>query len=229
MDTLSTGNRDRSGRPGVLVVDDDPLVLAVMTRILAKRYTVHEANNAQEALALCAECDAIPNLLVTDVRLPGLSGTELAKELTRQHPNLSVLYVSGFHDELAQSKLTSRERFLVKPFSADTLSKSVGTLLGHASPVCSACGKQTFRSVSILDDGTTVLATFACGSCENATTSILDLRANTRFSRCPLDDGPMVPSSYGYIGPDGHVWNAVCLSCAATLQTRSHGLLTIPW
>lgn len=79
----------------VLLVENNPAVLDVTRRYLAKAgYRVLSASNPEEAIALCR--DSTPDLLITDVVMPGINGPALAEHGCRLHLNLKVLFVSGY-------------------------------------------------------------------------------------------------------------------------------------
>jgi two-component system cell cycle sensor histidine kinase/response regulator CckA len=71
-----------------------------------------------------------PDLVVTDVRMPGLSGPQLVREARRRWPMLRVLFVSGHTgDDTPEGFLRPGDRLLGKPFSAEALIEAVGDLL----------------------------------------------------------------------------------------------------
>lgn len=121
------------GRTGplVLVAEDDPAVRTLMARILeAEGYTVRTASDGRQALALL-EC--LPNpadVLVTDLRMPGLTGDKLA--LSAQESGLvrRVLFVTGF-DVLSEAVRLAGP-ILFKPFDPADLSTAVRQLLRAA-------------------------------------------------------------------------------------------------
>src|SRR5437879_4451305 len=85
------------GSETVLVVDDEPLVLRLCCSILERQgYHVLSAGSAQEALGFCENGEPAPQLLLSDVIMPKLKGTELAERVWRIHPEMRVLYMSGF-------------------------------------------------------------------------------------------------------------------------------------
>ncbi len=87
------------GTETILLVEDEAAVRTIAGRILTELgYTVLEASSGAEALALSATHAGGIDLLVTDVVMPGLQGHQVAAELRADHPNLRVLYVSGFTD-----------------------------------------------------------------------------------------------------------------------------------
>ncbi len=111
----------------VLVCDDDPTVLKALQRMLAVGgYAVVAFSDPLEAVKQdLTEID----LLLSDVSMPGLRGPELAAALRGKRPELSVLYVSGFTEDIDLS--TSPAPLLHKPFSLDALLEAVARVLEH--------------------------------------------------------------------------------------------------
>jgi len=136
--TSATAGRDNSGdtptiivRGGtetLLLVEDNDSVRQVTAESLRRRgYTVHEARNAEEALEWSAGAHAKFDLLVTDVVMPGLSGPNLAARLVRMHPNLKVLYISGYTEDATavQGNFWGGVPLLQKPFTPTQLADRV--------------------------------------------------------------------------------------------------------
>ena len=125
------------GHELVLVVEDDPSVRRALQSMLEQLgYTVRTAEEGREAIA-CVEKEGFkPDLLVTDVVMPGLSGPAVAKRLSALVPDLPVLFISGYHDcgIAKDATLPAGSAFLEKPFSRYTLSKKLNLLLDHGSP-----------------------------------------------------------------------------------------------
>ena len=119
----------RHGTETVLVVEDDPQVRSVTVRALeGAGYHVLVAGHAAEALALARTAREKLDLLVTDVVMPGPSGTVLAAELRRARPDLRVLLVSGYaRDELVAG--ADGAHFLQKPFTPTALQDRVRQIL----------------------------------------------------------------------------------------------------
>jgi PAS domain S-box-containing protein len=106
----------------VLLVEDDPAVRALAARAVeAAGFSVRAAADPAEALRM-AQVEA-PQLVVTDVVLPGLSGPELVVRLRRRRPGLRALYVSGYmeHSILETAAEELSKGFLRKPFTPDEL------------------------------------------------------------------------------------------------------------
>jgi two-component system cell cycle sensor histidine kinase/response regulator CckA len=122
----------QGGSETVLVVDDNPLVRWVTTRILRSAgYRVLVAGDGREALAMAVGTARGVDLVVTDVVMPGVSGTELARRLEEVAPKLRVLFVSGYSREVVAERGLDRleGRFLAKPFTASGLLERVRQIL----------------------------------------------------------------------------------------------------
>jgi two-component system, cell cycle sensor histidine kinase and response regulator CckA len=116
----------------VLVAEDDPAVRRVVVETLTRAgLDVEAVGDGVEALRLLAG-GPTPDLVVTDVRMPRLSGPELVREARRRRPGLRVLFVSGHTgDDMPDRFLEPGDRLLGKPFSAEALIEAVADLL-HA-------------------------------------------------------------------------------------------------
>jgi CheY-like chemotaxis protein len=115
-----------------LVVDDDPCVLRVVSRLLAHAgYEVHVAACAEEALERLTSTRAAIRLLVSDIELPGMSGTELACLARRACSGLAVVLMSGATTGylLQRGMIEQGTRVLEKPFVAADLLDRVGVEL----------------------------------------------------------------------------------------------------
>jgi CheY-like chemotaxis protein len=106
------------GRETLLVVEDDAAVREVSRRVLESAgYKVFTAANGREALS---HFQATPiELMLTDVVMPGMSGRELADEVSRLDQSTSIIHCSGYtEDALLHHQVTSMSRhFIAKPFS----------------------------------------------------------------------------------------------------------------
>jgi PAS domain S-box-containing protein len=111
----------------VLLVDDEPLVRASTADMLAEMgYEVVEADSGSDALALVDV--RVPDLVITDHLMPGLSGTDLALILAAERPGLPVLIVSGYAD---LDGLPADLPRLTKPFRQADLADCLATLRGR--------------------------------------------------------------------------------------------------
>jgi CheY-like chemotaxis protein len=124
------------GSETILLVEDEEAVRELASRILsAKGYAVVAAKSTQEAEQFVAKNSGEIHLLLTDIIMPGTSGRELARRITKGHPRTRVLYMSGYTDNvLAQGGvLEAGVSFLQKPFTPGALVQKVRDVLD--SPV----------------------------------------------------------------------------------------------
>ena len=117
----------------ILVVDDDDNMRRLIRAILERRgHEVGEARDGLEGLARFDEM--LPDLVVTDVMMPGIGGMALIAELQRRQPSPKVLVISGkrLRAERDLTELAARGlvRSLDKPFTPAELAQSVQALLG---------------------------------------------------------------------------------------------------
>ncbi len=119
-------------RPAVvLVVDDDTSVLIVARRILVKYgYTVLEAPGGEEALQIAHANAQRIDLVLTDVRMPGLDGPTLVRKLASVLPSVPVVYMSGDPDGRLRQELSAPGRTLLdKPFTVAQLTRTLAEVL----------------------------------------------------------------------------------------------------
>ena len=117
------------GTETILLVEDQPEVLSVAREALTRHgYTVIVATNADEALTVDLEYPNI-DLLVTDVVMPGMSGTELARRFRRGRPGTTVLFMSGYPDGGTERHRATPSPLIPKPFDAQALLLRVRELL----------------------------------------------------------------------------------------------------
>ncbi len=123
---------DLKGSETVLVVEDELVVRDMICLVLKDNdYTVLEASNAPEALAIFEQYKDQVNLLLTDAIMPGMDGKELAEKITAINPNIKVLYTSGYTDEVIvhHGILEEGIDFLQKPFAPSLLLRTVREVL----------------------------------------------------------------------------------------------------
>jgi CheY-like chemotaxis protein len=119
----------------VLAVDDEPDLLEAIRRVLTRQgHTVLCASSAAEALLLCHTHPDQIDLLLTDLRMPGGGGGELAARAGETRPGLRVLFMSGLADATglsigAGSGLLDAP-VLAKPFTPQKLAEAVDNALG---------------------------------------------------------------------------------------------------
>jgi PAS domain S-box-containing protein len=117
----------------ILVVEDEPDVRRMAERMLTKNgYSVFGTGVGEEALAICREEELEIDLLLTDVIMPEMLGTELVERVKLLRPGISIVFMSGYsHEVLAPGALAEQNgcAFIEKPFSAGELLKAIRELL----------------------------------------------------------------------------------------------------
>jgi two-component system, cell cycle sensor histidine kinase and response regulator CckA len=130
--TASRRVDDRGGTESILVVEDEPKVREVTTLVLrAAGYRVHVASSGEEAMAWLLAGGGPVDLVVTDVVMPGMGGSELASQVEVLRPGTRVLYVSGFTQDatLRHGVTGDGLEFLAKPFTPEKLRARVRAVL----------------------------------------------------------------------------------------------------
>lgn len=133
------------GTETILLVEDEPTVRTLATTVLERSgYRVHAVASAAEALAqIAARMDSI-DLLVTDVVMAAMSGTELARQVGAMRPALPVLFLSGYSEEsLCQLGSSGEVAFLAKPFTPDAMVRAVRSALDATTPAVDTDEKKT--------------------------------------------------------------------------------------
>ena len=107
----------------MLVVDDEPVVRLFTTRVLTSEgYRVHEARDGVEARDFLHQGSATVHVVVSDIVMPRLNGVELLEILSRSHPRLPVILMSGYGAaDLAQRGIPAPCAVLAKPFPPERL------------------------------------------------------------------------------------------------------------
>jgi DNA-binding NtrC family response regulator len=98
----------------ILVVDDDASILETVSDVLGRDYSVLRAGSGKEALQLSKNSESEICLLLSDFQMAGMSGIELATQITAQRPKIKVLLMSGY--PAGMLVLNEGWHFLAKPF-----------------------------------------------------------------------------------------------------------------
>ncbi|MEK6779610.1 MAG: ATP-binding protein [Candidatus Deferrimicrobiota bacterium] len=119
---------EAGGTETVLVVEDMEMVRTLVHEVLTRSgYTVLEATNGGEALALCGQRVEPIHLLLTDMIMPGMTGTELAARLRPLRPGIKVLFMSGYTEfgTIDNAGLPAGSFFIQKPFTTVNLARKI--------------------------------------------------------------------------------------------------------
>jgi CheY-like chemotaxis protein len=126
------GSLEPHGTETVLLVEDEDMVRNLLRDILVQAgYSVLEARHGVEAVRVCEQYGAPIHLVITDVVMPEMGGTELVRRLTHLRPQIKFLYISGYTDDALIRQGVRREEvsFLHKPFTRQILTQKVRDIL----------------------------------------------------------------------------------------------------
>jgi CheY-like chemotaxis protein len=124
------------GSETILVLEDEARVRKLVCGVLAGRgYQVLEAVRGEEAVRIAAEHQGRIDLLLTDVVMPEMSGPQVLEQMRARHPEMKVLFMSGYTDEamMHHGILESGAPFLQKPFLPETLARKVREALAPSA------------------------------------------------------------------------------------------------
>ncbi len=133
------------GSETILLVEDQPALRELMQTILERQgYRVLSAESPTQALEKAKSSAGAIHLLVTDVIMPGMNGRSLAEELRSTRPQMKVLFISGYTDDmvLQHGQLEVGMGFLPKPFSPETLGHKIREVLDRPAEPCSKMKKR---------------------------------------------------------------------------------------
>ena len=123
---------DQSKGPTILVVDDEPVLCAVLQRMLSKlKYRVVTANNGLEALRVLSYMQA--DLVITDLRMPKMGGWELMQRIKKSTPDLPVVLITGYHSIYSRdmAEASPASGYISKPFSFLEIKTLLDRVLGE--------------------------------------------------------------------------------------------------
>jgi len=128
------GEGDLTGVGTILLVEDEDAVRMFGSRALRnKGYTVLEASNGEEALEVINATEETIDLIVTDVVMPGMDGHTLVQFVRQEMPDMKVILISGFAENVIPGGITEESgfAFLPKPFSLKDLAAKVKSVLAQ--------------------------------------------------------------------------------------------------
>jgi CheY-like chemotaxis protein len=121
------------GTETILVVEDEPGVREMALKILKRfGYTTLHAPSGEDAFILAAKFADRIDLLLTDVVMPGMNGRELAERITLLHPEMKVLFTSGYTENVIvhHGVIEENLNFIGKPYSPQGLAQKIREVLG---------------------------------------------------------------------------------------------------
>jgi two-component system sensor histidine kinase/response regulator len=134
-ESMAAGSGERiQERPTILVVDDTPDNLNLLSHLFKEEYRVRIAHNGEKALSIC-QSDTPPDLVLLDVMMPGMDGFEVAASM-RGHPSseqIPVIFVTALTDETSRVKgmELGAVDFVTKPIDPDALRLKVRNFMRY--------------------------------------------------------------------------------------------------
>jgi PAS domain S-box-containing protein len=124
------------GNETILIVEDEEEVRKLAGKILEKQgYRILETLNGDDALVACEKRKSPIHLMLADIIMPGMSGSELAKLLIPLYPEIKILYMSGYTDNaiVRHGVLEKGVNYIQKPFTMEGLARKVREVLDKDS------------------------------------------------------------------------------------------------
>jgi nitrogen-specific signal transduction histidine kinase/ActR/RegA family two-component response regulator len=124
------------GNETILVVEDEEEVRKLTAKILERQgYRILETSNGDDALLACERRKGPIHLMLADIVMPGMSGSELAKLLKPLYPEIKILYMSGYTDNavVRHGVLKKGVNYIQKPFTTEGLARKVREVLDKDS------------------------------------------------------------------------------------------------
>ena len=134
---VSTATMQSTNTATVLVVDDEPDMLRLVEAILSEQgYNVITAKGADSAIRTFEKMSKRPDLVLTDVVMPGMSGPMLIDHLLQLDPEIRVLFMSGYDDRQVVQRYVVEKGFalIAKPFTLQRLGSCVKDVLDGKQP-----------------------------------------------------------------------------------------------
>jgi two-component system, cell cycle sensor histidine kinase and response regulator CckA len=122
------------GSATVLLVEDEEMLLLMATRLLEQiGYQVIQAQTPEKAISICSEENSI-DLVLTDVVMPGMNGSEMAKRIKGIRPELKVLFMSGYTADIVAQRGIMEEgmHYIQKPLDMNRLGEKIREVLAEA-------------------------------------------------------------------------------------------------
>src|ERR1700733_4467663 len=117
-------------RKTILVVDDEAAILGAVSAFLSNcTYNLLTANGGEQAFQQSRQYNDEIHLLLSDIQMPGITGVDLAIQISLERPQIKVLLMSGFSG--GTPGLRESWHFLAKPFTPSQLRDVIARVLAH--------------------------------------------------------------------------------------------------
>ncbi len=124
----SASSNDLTGVGNILMVEDEaPVRIFAVHALINKGYKVFEAENGDDALQIMEEHGHEIDVIISDVIMPGTNGPDMIEEVRLKHPNIKVIFISGYAEDAFANKYGTDNNFnfLAKPFNLKQLASKV--------------------------------------------------------------------------------------------------------
>jgi two-component system, cell cycle sensor histidine kinase and response regulator CckA len=128
------GDSHQGSETVLLVEDEVSLRTFTCTLLRNSGYTVLEAADGDEALALAGQYNRPIHLLLTDMIMPGMNGRAVAEKLASLHPEAKVLFMSGYTGFVSRGLIDPHAVLVSKPFTREELLRKIQQVLGPRTP-----------------------------------------------------------------------------------------------
>ena len=123
-----------SAKGTILIVDDEPNVLWFISKICQPMgYGTLTAGSGMEALKVIQECGDKIDLVLLDLRMPGMGGIEVLKSIRKHQPELPVIVLTAIHDKREDCEKLGIEAFIKKPYSLEELYRHIENIMERKS------------------------------------------------------------------------------------------------
>lgn len=132
---IESAKSEAQERETVLLVDDDEMVMEITRALLTRLgYRVLWAGTGEASIKIAADSSKAFDLVLLDVQLPDMDGSEIYRKLVAIRPGLKVIVCSGYSlDGPARDIIDAgAQEFLQKPITVETLAMTIRKVLGHA-------------------------------------------------------------------------------------------------
>lgn len=145
----------------ILIVDDEPNVLWFVSKICQPLgYETLTASSGMEALKIIQECGGKLDLVLLDLKMPGMGGIEVLKSIRKHQPDLAVIILTALQDEREECESLGIEGYVTKPYSLEDLSRRIVAVLerkvADKSEVVIPDEMEPCAKILIVDDETEV-------------------------------------------------------------------------
>ncbi len=121
-------------RGTILIVDDEPNMLWFIAQTCQPRgFNTLTAGSGMEALKIVQECGEKLDLILLDLKMPGMGGIEVLRSIHKHHPELPVIIITAVHDKKEECEALGIEAFIKKPYSLEELYRHLEAVIERKS------------------------------------------------------------------------------------------------